>query len=485
MYSIATLTLIINPLLLIGFGILTVFGMIFILIVFIKKKKIQDQNTSLLAKNSLLEQKLVQKNESLEEKINLKTKELQNQIKIQESLELDRKKALKSAEEANFLKNAFLSNMSHEIRTPLNGIIGFSHLLLGEVEELGKPDLVDFATGIAESGDRLLLLMEHIIDLSRIDANDYELKIKNIEVNTILNACIERVKNKAYENGLEIDYSQDQVYQAKADKAALEKSIDLILDNAIKYTPEGKITIRLNSNQNHLFVSIKDTGIGIDKNFFTEIFDPFRQESTGYSRIHQGAGLGLPLAQKLMRLMDGNIHLDSEKGIGTEVKLQLILKTNYLTQNSNGSNIEVQNPSKEKQSNGFPNIFIVEDDKMNRMVFEKMLSKTANIKMAIDGDEAFKMLEKLLKNNETLDLILLDINLPSPWDGMILLKEFKLKWPQLNNVPFVAQTAYAMTGDKEKFLAVGFDDYISKPIDKKELITIIDTNIRKFAPLKT
>lgn len=485
MYSITTLTLIINPLLLFGFGLLTVLGMIFILIVFINKKKIQDQNTSLLAKNSLLEQKLVLKNESLEEKINLKTKELQDQIKIQESLELDRKKALKSAEEANFLKNAFLANMSHEIRTPLNGIIGFSHLLLGEVEELGKPDLVDFATGIAESGDRLLRLMEHIIDLSRIDANDYELKIKNIEVNTILSACIERVKNKAFENGLEIDYSQDQVYHAEADKAALEKSIDLILDNAIKYTPEGKITIRLNSNQNHLFISIKDTGIGIDKNFFTEIFDPFRQESTGYSRIHQGAGLGLPLAQKLMRLMDGNIHLDSEKGIGTEVKLQLILKTDSLTQNPNGSSIEAQNLSEEKQNNGFPNIFIVEDDKMNRMVFEKMLSKTANIKMAIDGDEAFKILEKLLKNDEILDLILLDINLPAPWDGMILLKEFKLKWPQLNNVPFVAQTAYAMTGDKEKFLAVGFDDYISKPIDKKELFTIIDTNIRKFAPLKT
>ena len=129
-------------------------------------------------------------------------------------------------------------------------------------------------------------------------------------------------------------------------------------------------------------------------------------------------------------------------------------------------------------------LFIVKDDKMNRMVFEKMLKNNADYIMAIDGDDAFVQYEKALKEKIDIDLVLLDINLPAPWDGMLLLDALKKKWPQLNKLPFVAQTAYAMTGDKEIFLAAGFDDYISKPIDKKQLLTIIDNNIRIFSNSK-
>ena len=122
---------------------------------------------------------------------------------------------------------------------------------------------------------------------------------------------------------------------------------------------------------------------------------------------------------------------------------------------------------------------------MNRLLFDKMLAVFANIQMAVDGNDAFMQLEKVMQSGKLFDIILLDINLPSPWDGMMLLKEFKKKWPILNKTPFVAQTAYANTGDKEKFLTFGFDDYISKPIDKRELFTIIENNLRKFAVQKS
>lgn len=471
------------PLFLSGFG-----GLILLILFLTSRRKLKISSAENLLLKTEIEQlktKLEFKSKSLDDEITIKTKELLEEIENRKAIEVERKVALKKAEEANFLKNTFLANMSQEIRTPLNGIIGFSQLLLSEIEHQEKPELIDFAKGIAESSDRLLNLLEHIMDISRIDANDYELKIKTFEINTVINNCIERVRNTTLKNGLILDYKQDVIYLAKGDKAAFEKSVDLILDNAIKYTPEGEIMVRIKAetDKNKLYILISDTGIGIDKSFLPSIFEAFRQESTGYSRIHQGAGLGLPLAQKLMSLMHGEIEIKSEKGKGTEVTLMLDLDDSTMQ-----TTLEEKSLSKKDQKKDInitkPNIFIVEDDKMNRLVFEKMLSKTANVQIAIDGDDAFLQLEKAMDSKLTFDIILLDINLPNPWDGVLLLAEFKKKWSELNKVPFVAQTAYAMTGDKEKFLASGFDDYISKPIDKKELLAIIENNMRKFRTLK-
>ncbi len=463
-----------------GFGAIILLVLLVFVLLFILKKA----NRKLLKANHILQEEIRQlrtelkrKNHSLEEEIKAKTEELENEIKYRKAIEIERKIALKKAEEASFLKNAFLANMSHEIRTPLNGIIGFSHLLLSEVEYNEKPELVDFAEGIAESSDRLLNLMEHIIDLSRIDANDYEVKSNSFEANSLINGCIERIKKDAHAKKLDLQYDEKEVYHVQADKAALEKSIDLILNNAITYTNEGFINLSLQSQENWLLIKIEDSGIGIDPKFLTAIFEAFRQESTGYSRVHQGAGLGLPLAQKLIGLMKGKIEIQSEKGQGTTVSIFIPLDSDeheYIKKSQNRA-IPYHNTSQKK-----PLLFIVEDDKMNRMVFEKMLKNNADYIMAIDGDDAFSQYEKALKDQKNIDLILLDINLPEPWDGMLLLDALKKKWPQLNKLPFVAQTAYAMTGDKEKFLAAGFDDYISKPIDKKQLLTIIDNNMRIF-----
>lgn len=473
------------PIFLSGIGGVLLFTILLILYI-INRKKSKDlsyANHKLKTEISRLEKnESVFNNKSLDEKIALKTKSLLDKIEKYKSDELDRKIALKKAEETNFLKNTFLANMGLEIRTPLNGIIGFSRLLLNEVEYQEKPELIDFAKGIAESSNRLLNLMDNIIDLSRIDTNDYDLKIKAFEINAVISSCIERTRNLALKKKLALNFEQKQAYWVLGDKEAFTKSLELILDNAVTYTDEGNITIVLSKEtvKNELRILISDTGIGIDKSYLTNIFKAFRQESAGFSRVQKGAGLGLPLAQKLMRLMKGDLIIESEKSKGTQVSLFLSLDSKV---KSNGNrtlspkNIltktEASDPNK-------PFIFIVEDDKMNRLVFEKMLGSYADIQIAIDGDDAFKQLGDVILSNLVFDIILLDINLPAPWDGLLLLKEFKQKWPILHTIPFVAQTAYAMSGDKERFLAAGFDDYISKPIDKKELFTIIDNNIRKF-----
>ena len=475
-----------NPLIFLG-GIGGLILLITLLILYLKGRQ---KCKSLSTKNALLNTEVLQlkteirnKNKSINNEIANKTKKLIEEIENRKTLELKQKIALKKAEEASFLRNTFLANMSHEIRTPLNGIIGFSHLLINEAEYQEKPELVNYAKNIAESGDRLLILMEHIIDISRIDANDFDIKVKAFEANTIINNCVNKVQKSISDKGLNLEYHPNDVYVVKGDIASFEKSLDLILDNAIRYTLNGKITIELlvNKEGNQLQVKISDTGIGIDKNFLPSIFEAFRQESTGYSRLHQGAGLGLPLAQRLMRLMKGDVKLRSQKGIGTQVSLLLNLAEKKKASSEQGILIDEDKTMTIEATKAQPHIFIVEDDKMNRMVFKKMLADFAQVQMAVDGEDAFEQLKRAKDSNITFDIILLDINLPNPWDGRLLLKEFKKRWPQLKKVPFIAQTAYAMTGDKEKFLAIGFDDYISKPIDKKELFTIIENNLRKFS----
>lgn len=472
------------PLFISGFG-----GLILLILFLASRRKLKISSAENLLLKTEIEQlktKLEFKSKSLDDEITIKTKVLLEEIENRKALEVERKVALKKAEESSFLKNSFFANMSLEIRTPLNGIIGFSRLLLNDVKLKEKPELIDFADGIEKSGNRLLYLMENIIDLSRIDTKDYSLKIEAFEISEVIDKSIQKAKEESLLNeGINIKYDQTQNYWAKGDKTAFRKTLDIILDNAIKYTVEGTIKIRINKDDKKsiLQVIVSDTGIGIDNSFLTDIFEAFRHINTGYSRLQQGAGLGLPLAKKLMLLMDGDLKIKSKKGFGTEVSLFLPLQAQT---DSNKALIpnDKQLISTTSTSTERPSIFIVEDDKMNRLIFEKILKSFGEVKIAIDGDDGFKQLEYIIQSNLKLDIILLDINLPAPWDGIILLNEFKKKWPILRNIPFVAQTAYAMTGDKERFLAAGFDDYISKPIDKKELFAIIENNIRKFRSLK-
>lgn len=455
--------------------------LLFVLVILIRMNRSKTAKLKFFdSKIKSLQKELALNKTSLETAVLDKTKELTLEIENRKSIETDRKIALIKAEEANFLKNAFLANMSHEIRTPLNGIIGFSNLLLSEDLVKEKQDLHDFSEGILESGQRLMHLLEHIIDLSRIDANDYILKLSDFNLNTVLTYCIEKIKEDATAKNLQLDYNQNKEHHVFGDSAALEKSIDLILNNAVKYSQEGMISIRCSENlaDHTLQLFIQDTGIGIDPSFLPNIFEAFRQESTGYSKMHQGAGLGLPLARKLIEMMHGSLEITSTKGVGTKVLISLHLSEEKKIECSVSTTS--QTSLKESPNKILPTVFIVEDDKMNRMVFNKMLAGYANIVMAVDGDHAISLLNSLLQEKGKPNVILLDINLPAPWDGMLLLTEFKKKWPELERIPFIAQTAYAMSGDKELFLAKGFDDYISKPIDKKQLLAKIENNMRIF-----
>lgn len=459
---------------------------VIIILQFLKKKKDKNkfiETIEIKGKEiKLLSEKVSKLSISVDEKIKEKTLELEQKLVERQAIDTELKIALKREEEANFLKNAFLSNMSHEIRTPLNGIIGFSSLLEAELSRMENQELFEYATGIQQSGERLLHLLNNIIDISRIEANDLEVKLEPCNISHIITQVSELYSFKANEKGLRLNIQTLETPPALADERISSRVLTDIIDNAIKYTERGFVNISsgFDVDSKRVFIRIKDTGIGIDSAYLPNIFEAFRQESLGYSRAYQGAGLGLPLAHRLIHLMNGDITVDSIKGIGTTITIFLPAELSVVSlkpQKNKTENISIiENIPKTNDIH----IFIVEDDRMNRLVLKSMLQGKYKITMAEDGEETLKIIEKQYKNGETFDIMLFDINLPVPWDGVELMKVIKERYKNYLNIPFIAQTAYAMTGDKERLLESGFDDYISKPLNQNRLISAINNNLRKF-----
>lgn len=463
---------------------LSLFALVFILLVLRYKTKVFNRK---LETQAIQLNKYAKENKSyksqLDEMVHDKTKDFHEQMELNKELIADRKIALKKANEANFLKNAFLSNMSHEIRTPLNSIMGFSDLLLSEFSGDKRNDLFEYSQAISRSSERLMQLLNNLIDISRVDANDYEVSLKASNINKSLEKVYDIFILKAQEKHLKFNLVNTEVPDSQFDISILERVIAIIVDNAIKYTDAGYINISsmFKTNENKLLIRIKDTGVGIDDSFLTEIFAPFRQESFGYSKSHQGAGLGLPLAKKLLKLINGEIQVKSKKMEGTVFSIFIpYIPVNEAKEASAIKHIEKISKSVTLSINteNVPKILVVEDDKMNKLVFKKMLGNISELTICSNGDEALEMFEETFNNNNSFDMVLMDINLPAPWDGIEVMKEVKSKFIEAQKIPFIAQTAYAMSGDREKMLREGFDDYIAKPIDKAELFHVIEQNLK-------
>ena len=463
--------------------IITSILIIIILILFFRNRiKIKIINSDFEQKQKdlkFLKNALKEFDQKLETEVKIRTKDIQEELNKRLEIDLDLKKALKNAEDANYLKNAFLSNMSHEIRTPLNGIIGFSNLLVTELSIMENQELYEFASGIQESGDRLLHLLNNIIDISRIEANDMEMKLTPCNSNEIIESVTNLYKFKANEKKLKFNTKYNEIPDVLADEHNITKIISDIIDNAVKYTEKGFINVVTNydAEKKVVIISIKDTGIGIDESYIDHVFEAFRQESLGYSRNYQGAGLGLPLAKRLINLMKGDIIVESKKGVGTTVKILLTASDTPVESHEASIIAEEKAEIQEQPKDEKINIFIVEDDRMNRLVLSKMLDKVGNNSLAVDGEETISVIERAYQNGLIFDIMLFDINLPAPWDGIKLMNEIKNRWKEYKFVPFIAQTAYAMAGDKERLLDSGFDNYIAKPVNKNELINIIFKHI--------
>lgn len=376
--------------------------------------------------------------------------------------------AKEKAEEMNRLKTNFLANMSHELRTPLFGIIGLSELL---THEITNPDQKEMIDAVHESSKRLSETLNLILDLSRIENKKVEIIPIEFDIVSATLNITNTFKEIAKKKGIYLKTNFNfPALRAKLDKRAYESILNNLINNAIKFTLSGGVTLNLSSefdkDKNYLVIKIADTGIGIAKEDFEIIFDEFRQASEGMSRNFEGSGLGLNITKKFIERLDGTISIESELGKGTEFTVKLpVIKTSVSFKEKKQNQIE---KTESLNLNYIPNILLVDDDVNVKSILVNYLSSSFKLLHVLNAEDAIKLVK-----NEKFDAILMDINLQGITDGIKATKEIR-KINGYEKTPIIACTAFAMAGDKEEFLAAGCSHYIAKPFNKKEIISLLE-----------
>jgi PAS domain S-box-containing protein len=425
-----------------------------------------------ITERKLFEIALKQKNEELlaaEEELRAANDEL---LMANEKLEMQHDELQQTYEklkESDRLKSIFLANISHEIRTPMNGIIGFANLL-------NQPDLPEqkrnhYIDIINKSSNQLLHIIEDIVDISKIEANQLQITFMPFDVNEMISE-LHTIYTRELSAGGKEDIRLMPIYGVANDFKIISDGLRIrqimtnLINNAIKFTEKGyiKFGYEIEGPQFMKFF-VEDTGIGIDKSMFEVIFEPFRQVDEGDTRKYGGAGLGLTISRGLVQLLKGEIWLDSLKGKGTT----FFFKIPYNIYNGNDYETDSMPLKDQKIDWSNKSILIVEDDNMNYEFLEALLSPTAVfIDRAKNGIQALMMCEK-----KTYDLIIMDIRLPM-LDGIKATKQMRKAGIK---TPIIAQTAYAMMNDRDKCIESGCDDYIAKPVNKNLLFKILSKYI--------
>ncbi|MEI7483412.1 MAG: PAS domain S-box protein [Ignavibacteriota bacterium] len=368
--------------------------------------------------------------------------------------------AKEKAEEMSRLKSNFLANMSHELRTPMVAILGFSEILSDSLKESEEKR---FAEMILKGGRRLTNTLNLILDLSRVESTKIEFKLEPQNISGTIESSVKLYEKEAEKKKVKLTSDIKGVVTANIDISMLEKILEHIIENALKYTPEGEIKVTAEhesfNGEEYICIKIKDTGIGIPENMAEIIFEPFRQASEGRSRRFEGTGLGLSIAKKYVELMDGIICVESKLGEGTTFILRF---RSCATPDAGIYHKEdiIKNENKRKQSGSKTarKILIVEDDELSLDMIKQALKNMCVCDSVTTGEEA---LEIVHENNYSL--ILMDIGLKgiSGSDAAAIIRKIH----GYKTTPIVAITAFAMKGDKEEFIEKGCSHYISKPFD--------------------
>jgi CheY-like chemotaxis protein len=374
---------------------------------------------------------------------------------VTEALKLAKDKA----ETSDKLKTEFLNNISHEVRTPLNGILGFAEIM--SEPDLSEEDKKDSLFMLHESSDRLLNTITNYMDISLITSGSLSVHKKDFIPGQVLRRIFDNFNpicfNRHLELTLEIPEKADNL-SVNSDPEILHKIISHLMNNAVKFTEKGNISFGYTIFKGEFEFFVKDTGIGIGKESINSVFNRFIKEDRGPSKITEGSGLGLSIAQGMSEVIGGKIRVESEVGVGSCFFLTIPVKEQVETPLS-------PTPHKDfrKVTNGLL-ILVAEDDETNFYYLNALLSREIGSKVlhASTGREAIG----LFKANPGINLILMDIKMPEI-DGLEATRQIKLL---KKDVPIIAITAYAMSGDEDKVMAAGCDGYLSKPISRKRLL---------------
>ncbi len=398
--------------------------------------------------SSYLQQQLMDQNRILDERINDRTREL-----IEKNREL--RAAKEKAEASDRLKSSFINNISHEIRTPLNGILGFGQILTDP--SLDEEEKSQYLNILNESSERLINTVTNFLEISMISSGNLEMDLKDFYPEFVINEIARHYNEQCANKNIQFIFDrlpEIQNLKIHSDSELLIKILRHLLDNAVKFTDSGSITLRVEYREKELLFSVEDTGKGISEEGKKSIFNSFIQEDNSSTRSYEGCGLGLSIAKGLIELLGGTIRVESEKDKGSTFFFTVPIQP--LTE----ERTEFTKPDKKEPC--FKTILVAEDDEINFMYIKALLkSPFTQIIHAGNGEEAVN----LFQAHPEICAVLTDLKMPV-MDGYKAARAIK---NLRNDVPILAITAYSGNEDKQRAIDSGCDEFITKPI-KKELL---------------
>lgn len=389
-------------------------------------------------------------------------------ITERKKIEAELRRSKEIAEESLAMRERFLANISHEIRTPMNGIIGLTNILLAMETNQEK---IDYLKAIKSSGDNLLVIINDLLDLAKIQSGKIKFEEIDFDLYDQLSTTLKILRVKAEEKNISLNFDFDDniAKSLKGDYYRLNQVIVNLIGNAIKFTEKGEVRLKVNllheeSGKQYLQFDVSDSGIGIPENKIAYIFETFTQATTDTERKYGGTGLGLSICKQLVELQGGKIWVKSKVGVGSTFSFTLGFKVN-----TNDVKKEEETVIKSVKEEDWTNyhVLLVEDNKINQLLALKVLKNWGlNIDVAENGKIATEMVRK-----KSYDIILMDLQMPvmNGYEATkVIREEFNLK------IPIIAMTASAMRDELESCIYQGMNDYITKPFQPNELYNLLD-----------
>lgn len=377
------------------------------------------------------------------------------------------------AEKLNRLKTNFLANMSHEIREPLNDILGYVSEIENNEDENSRKQNVQ---KIKESGNNLLVTLDSLIELAKLEADRVHFDLTEVNVAEHIKPVIDHFKPLAENKNLDLeaDIKSDQGL-IKADKIIFSQIIHNILDNALKFTDEGSISVEISdeviNDDDYAKITITDTGKGIDPEFLPQIFEEFKQEKEGINTEVRGIGLGLTITQRYVEYLGGTIDADSQKNKGTSFILRFPLISEPHKDKKTTTAPRVATDEKVSSAASLPDLLLLEDSPESRKICNLFLKNHLCVDTAENEDQALKKLQE-----NQYDIVLIDIHLGHGGSGTSALSKLR-DLESYKDTPVIAVSGYGTSGDRQKFIEAGFDDFISKPYTKNHLLSTIQSHL--------